>query len=124
MGKQGGFLAAGTRTDFHDDAFFIVGIFGQKQQADFLFQVFQFLPVFAQFLLYHIVKGSILRGGIQQRFFFVHFFLQGGIAAVCFHQGGQFLILPHHGCIGRGVIHCFGGGHAVGKLLIAALYLA
>ena len=47
VGKQGGFLAAGTRTDFHDDAFFIVGIFGQKQQANFLFQVFQFFPVFA-----------------------------------------------------------------------------
>ena len=40
VGKQGAFLAAHTAADLHDDAFFVVGVFGQQQDLQFLEKFF------------------------------------------------------------------------------------
>ena len=35
MGKQGAFLAADAAADFHNDVFFVIGVFGKEQNLDF-----------------------------------------------------------------------------------------
>ena len=40
MGEQGAFLAADAAADLHDNAFFVVGIFGQQQNLQLTIKLF------------------------------------------------------------------------------------
>ena len=122
VGKERGFFAARTGTNFQNDAFFVIGILGDEQQAEILFALCQIPGDFAKFLLYHSGKRRV---GIllQDLFSLLLIFLQGRIAAVFFHQGGQFLVVTHH--LGVGV--CIGSslrrGHFIGQFFVPALDL-
>ena len=122
MGKQGRFLTAGTGANFQNNAFFVVGVLGDKQQTQILFALCQIPANFAQLLLYHSSKRRI-RFGSQHFFGVFLLLLQVGITAVFFDQGGKFFVITHHPRILVGVGGRVGRGHFVGKLLIAALDL-
>ena len=59
MGKQGSFLAAGTGANLQNDAFFVIGIFGQKQQLEILPALRQIAGNLAKLLLYHSGKRRV-----------------------------------------------------------------
>ena len=66
MSKQSGLLAACAGTNLQNDAFFIIGIFGQQEQFYVFFQLFQFLAILAAFLLYHGKELRVLPARLQQ----------------------------------------------------------
>ena len=59
VGKQGGFLAAGTAADLHDDVFAVVHVLGQQQNFEIIFQLCHILTFFADFLLYHLLEVRV-----------------------------------------------------------------
>ena len=66
VGKQGGFLAACTAPDLHDDAFAVVDVPGEQQNFEIFFQLCHILTFFADFLLYHLFEVRIGSGFFQQ----------------------------------------------------------
>ena len=100
VSKQGAFLAAHTAADLHDNALFVVGIFGQKQDLQLLIQIL--LSLFRR-LIGLLTKLLHLR--VAHQFLGIcHIPLCGTIGMVCLHDGLQIIPLPQGGGRFFGVI--------------------
>ena len=96
VGKQGGFLAAGTAADLHDDVFAIVHVLGQQQNFEIIFQLCHILTFFADFLLYHLLEVRVKCSGLLQQSFGLRQMIQRGLPVpVSLHHRLGVVILPH-----------------------------
>ena len=96
MGKQGGFLAAGTAADLHDDVFAVVHVLGQQQNFEIIFQLCHILTFFADFLLYHLLEVRVKCARFfQQSFGLCQMILCGLPRAVGLHHRFCIVVLPH-----------------------------
>ena len=66
MSEQGGFFAARTAANLHDDVF---GILWQQQSFEIIFQLCHILTFFADFLLYHLLEVRLKSPRLLQQGF-------------------------------------------------------
>ena len=96
MGKEGAFLTANTATDLHDDAFLVIGIFGQQQDPQLVTQLLHFFLGLLEGLLAKIPHFRIRHQflGISQ------VLLCPAVLQIAFRNGLQVILFPQQfGCL-------------------------
>ena len=91
MGKQRRFLSAHAAADLYDDILIVVFIFGQKEQTDLLFQLFQ--TVFALFKLRLGQLPHFSLFAVHQLLGILHILLGAAPGPIGLHHRGQLLLL-------------------------------
>ena len=93
-GEQSRLVAAGTSPDFHNNVLVIVGILGQEQNLQLIFQLLNPLSGIGQFLLRqlpHLLVRLLLQDGKTVLHILLRFFVRG----IGLHQRSQIGLFLH-----------------------------